>query len=122
MLPGRYNSDSYRKLSRVSPSDKLKEKLAQEKLYLEQEIRGEMDFSQIVGNSAALKQVLQLVETVSPNDSTVLLLGETGTDKELKRSTIPTICSHSTRSFAPRELSLLLDTFFVGGQSRSVGL
>jgi len=61
----------------------LKDKLAQEKLYLEEEIRSEMDFEQIVGNSPALKQVLQLVETVAPNDSTVLLLGETGTGKEL---------------------------------------
>jgi formate hydrogenlyase transcriptional activator len=61
----------------------LKEKLAQEKLYLESEIRGDMDFGQIVGNSPALKRVLQLVETVAPNDSTVLLLGETGTGKEL---------------------------------------
>jgi len=61
----------------------LKDKLAQEKLYLEQEIRGEMHFEQIVGNSPALKRVLELVETVAPNDSTVLLLGETGTGKEL---------------------------------------
>jgi len=61
----------------------LKEKLAQEKLYLEEEIRSEMDFEQIVGSSAAIKQVLQLVETVAPSDSTVLLLGETGTGKEL---------------------------------------
>jgi formate hydrogenlyase transcriptional activator len=42
-----------------------------------------MGFEQIIGNSAALKQVLQLVETVAPSDSTVLLLGETGTGKEL---------------------------------------
>ena len=55
----------------------LKDKLAQEKLYLEEEIRSEMDFEQIVGNSPALKHVLQLVETVAPSDSTVLLLGET---------------------------------------------
>jgi len=61
----------------------LKEKLAQEKLYLEDEIRGQMDFDQIVGTSSALKQVLQLVQTVAPSDSTVLLLGETGTGKEL---------------------------------------
>ena len=61
----------------------LKEKLAQEKLYLEEEIRSEMDFEQIVGSSTAIKQVLQLVETVAPSDSTVLLLGETGTGKEL---------------------------------------
>ena len=61
----------------------LKDKLAQEKLYLEEEIRSEMNFENIVGNSPALKQVLELVETVAPNDSTVLLLGETGTGKEL---------------------------------------
>lgn len=61
----------------------LKDKLAQEKLYLEDEIRGEMDFEGIVGQSSALRHVLQLVETVAPSSSTVLLLGETGTGKEL---------------------------------------
>ena len=61
----------------------LKDKLAQEKLYLEDEIRGEMDFEGIVGQSSALCHVLKLVETVAPSDSTVLLLGETGTGKEL---------------------------------------
>src|SRR5437762_13487682 len=71
------NALAYREIS------KLKDKLAQEKLYLEEEIRSEMDFEQIVGSSAALKHVLQMVETVAPNDSTVLLLGETGTGKEL---------------------------------------
>src|ERR1700757_3302323 len=71
------NALAYREIS------ELKDKLAQEKLYLEEEIRSEMDFEQIVGASAALKHVLQLVETVAPNDSTVLLLGETGTGKEL---------------------------------------
>ena len=71
------NALAYREIS------KLKDKLAQEKLYLEEEIRSEMDFEHIVGSSAALKHVLQLVETVAPNDSTVLLLGETGTGKEL---------------------------------------
>jgi formate hydrogenlyase transcriptional activator len=61
----------------------LKDKLAQEKLYLEDEIRGEVDFEGIVGQSSALRHVLQLVDTVAPSDSTVLLLGETGTGKEL---------------------------------------
>jgi formate hydrogenlyase transcriptional activator len=61
----------------------LRDKLAQEKLYLENEIRGEMDFEGIVGQSPALRRVLELVETVAPSDSTVLLLGETGTGKEL---------------------------------------
>src|ERR1700751_585621 len=61
----------------------LKDKLAQEKLYLEEEIRSEMNFENIIGNSPPLKHVLELVETVATSDSTVLLLGETGTGKEL---------------------------------------
>ena len=44
----------------------LKDKLAQEKLYLEEEIRSEMNFDQIVGDSPALRHVLELVETVAP--------------------------------------------------------
>jgi formate hydrogenlyase transcriptional activator len=62
---------------------RLKDKLAQEKLYLEDEIRGELDFEGIVGQSSFLRHFLNLVETVAPSDSTVLLLGETGTGKEL---------------------------------------
>src|SRR5467141_1503376 len=61
----------------------LKEKLSQEKLYLEDEIRTEMNFAQIIGNSASLRRVLKNVETVAPTDSTVLIYGETGTGKEL---------------------------------------
>jgi formate hydrogenlyase transcriptional activator len=71
------NALAYREIS------ELKEKLAQEKIYLEEEFRSEMGFEQIIGNSSGLKHVLQLVETVAPSDSTVLLLGETGTGKEL---------------------------------------
>jgi formate hydrogenlyase transcriptional activator len=61
----------------------LKDKLAQEKLYLEEEIRTSADFEGIVGQSSALRRVLQLAETVATSDSSVLLLGETGTGKEL---------------------------------------
>jgi formate hydrogenlyase transcriptional activator len=71
------NALAYREIS------ELKDKLAQEKLYLEQEIRSELKFDQIVGDSPALRQVLELVQTVAPSDSTVLLRGETGTGKEL---------------------------------------
>ena len=61
----------------------LKNELAQEKLYLESEIRSEMNFADIVGNSPTIRAVLGEVEMVAPSDSTVLLLGETGTGKEL---------------------------------------
>jgi formate hydrogenlyase transcriptional activator len=71
------NALTYREIS------ELKDKLAQEKLYLEEEIRSEMSFDQIIGTSAQLKHVLELVSTVAPSDSTVLLLGDTGTGKEL---------------------------------------
>src|SRR5271169_5487654 len=82
-----------------SEISELKEKLAQEKLYLEEEIRGDMDFEQIVGNSPALKHVLQLVETVAPSDSTVLLLGETGTGKELVARAIHDRSRRKNRTF-----------------------
>src|SRR5579862_2765971 len=82
-----------------SEISELKEKLAQEKLYLEEEIRGDLDFEQIVGNSPALKHVLQLVETVAPSDSTVLLLGETGTGKELIARAIHDRSRRKNRTF-----------------------
>jgi formate hydrogenlyase transcriptional activator len=61
----------------------LRNKLAQEKLYLEDEIRSEMNFEEIVGESPLLRAVLKQVETVAPTDSAVLIQGETGTGKEL---------------------------------------
>src|SRR5256712_12342643 len=62
---------------------RLKDKLAEERLYLESEIRNEQSFEHIIGDSPALRRTLQQVEIVAPTDSTVLLLGETGTGKEL---------------------------------------
>jgi formate hydrogenlyase transcriptional activator len=56
---------------------------ADNELYLKEEIRSEAKFEGIVGQSSALRRVLEEVETVAPTDSTVLLLGETGTGKEL---------------------------------------
>jgi formate hydrogenlyase transcriptional activator len=61
----------------------LKDQLSREKLYLQDEIRAEMNFAQIIGNSTSLRKVLKHVETVAPTDSTVLIYGETGTGKEL---------------------------------------
>jgi formate hydrogenlyase transcriptional activator len=87
------NALAYREISR------LKEKLAHEKLFFEEELRGEMGFDQIIGNSPALRHVLQLVETVAPSDSTVLLLGETGTGKELVARAIHDHSRRKDRSF-----------------------
>ncbi len=80
----------------------LTDRLAQENLYLQDEIRGEMDFEGIVGivgQSSALRHVLSLVETVAPSDSTVLLLGETGTGKELMARAIHDRSKRKDRTF-----------------------
>jgi formate hydrogenlyase transcriptional activator len=61
----------------------VKQNLTVEKLYLEDEIRSELRFEEIVGRSEALRRVLEQIETVAPTDSTVLIYGETGTGKEL---------------------------------------
>ena len=87
------NSLAYSKIA------ELTDRLAQEKLYLEDEIRGEMDFEGIVGQSSALRHVLNLVETVAPSDSTVLLLGETGTGKELIARAIHDRSKRKDRTF-----------------------
>lgn len=61
----------------------LANKLTEEKLYLEEEIRTEYNFEEVIGKSHTLKRALQEVETVAETDSTVLIHGETGTGKEL---------------------------------------
>jgi formate hydrogenlyase transcriptional activator len=61
----------------------LKNQLSREKLYLEDEIRSEKGFEEIIGRSAAIRAVLRNIETVAPTGSTVLIYGETGTGKEL---------------------------------------
>jgi formate hydrogenlyase transcriptional activator len=63
--------------------EELKNKLAAEKLYLEEEVRTEHNFAEIIGRSRALRHVLKEVETVAPTESVVLIQGETGTGKEL---------------------------------------
>jgi formate hydrogenlyase transcriptional activator len=71
------NAFAYRRITELS--DQLK----QENLYLEDEIRSELNFEEIIGNSAVLRQVLRQVEAVAPTNSTVLVQGETGSGKEL---------------------------------------
>ena len=77
----------------------LKDKLAQEKLYLEDEIRSEMNFAKIVGTSASLRKVLKRVETVAPTDSTVLIYGETGAGKELIARAIHDLSPRRSKPF-----------------------
>jgi formate hydrogenlyase transcriptional activator len=83
----------------VRDLEELRNKLAQEKLYLEDEIRNELNFDEIIGQSPALKQVLKLVETVASSDSTVLLLGETGTGKELIARAVHEHSRRKSRTF-----------------------
>ncbi|MEW6248310.1 MAG: sigma 54-interacting transcriptional regulator [Nitrospirota bacterium] len=77
----------------------LKEKLTKEKLYLEEEIQTEYNFEEIVGESRALKRVLKQVETVAVTDSTVLILGETGSGKELVARALHNLSGRQERTF-----------------------
>jgi formate hydrogenlyase transcriptional activator len=61
----------------------LKARLEKENVYLQEEIRAEHNFEEIVGNSPALLELLQQLDQIAPTDSTVLISGETGTGKEL---------------------------------------
>ena len=74
-------------------------RLAQEKLYLEDEIRSELNFKKVVGKSEALQKVLAMVETVAHTDSTVLIYGETGTGKELIARALHDLSSRSKNAF-----------------------
>jgi formate hydrogenlyase transcriptional activator len=91
--------------------EELKDKLAKEKLYLEEEIRTEHNFGDIIGTSFALKSVLKQVEIVATTDATVLIFGETGTGKELIARSIHDLSARSVQPFVkvncaaiPREL------------------
>jgi len=77
----------------------LKDKLAEEKLYLEDEIRSQYNFEEIIGESAVWKRVLEQLETVAPTDSSVLILGETGTGKELIARAIHNLSGRRDRTF-----------------------
>src|SRR5438552_45175 len=77
----------------------LKDRLAAEKVYLEDELRTDYNFEEIIGDSPALKRVLHQVETVAPTDSAVLVLGETGTGKELIARAIHDLSGRRERTF-----------------------
>ncbi len=77
----------------------LKDQLSQEKAYLEEEVRTEHNFGEIIGDSPALRRVLKQAETVAPTDSTVLIRGETGTGKELIARALHDLSPRSGRTF-----------------------
>jgi formate hydrogenlyase transcriptional activator len=87
------NARSYREIAQLT------DKLASEKLYLEEEIRTELNFEEIVGESPALKRALSQARTVAPSDATVLILGDTGTGKELIARAIHRMSSRKDRVF-----------------------
>ena len=77
----------------------LKNKLAQDKLYLEGEIRTELGFEEVVGSSPPLKRALAQAKVVAPSDATALILGETGTGKELIARAIHRMSARRDASF-----------------------
>ena len=87
------NSLAFRELA------KMKERLATEKLYLEDEIRLDQNIGNMVGEGPAFQAVLKSIEIVAPTDATVLILGETGTGKELVARAIHDLSSRSKGSF-----------------------
>jgi len=79
--------------------EELNAQLAREKLYLQDEIRSEQLFEDIIGRSPALRRVLREIETVAPTDSTVLILGETGSGKELVARAIHQLSARRDHAF-----------------------
>jgi formate hydrogenlyase transcriptional activator len=76
----------------------LKNKLASEKIYLEEEIQSQFNFSEIIGQSPSLASAFKQVEIVAPTDSTVLIQGETGTGKELIAHAIHNLSNRRERT------------------------
>src|ERR1700733_14937455 len=85
----------------------LTSKLKEEKRYLEEELRTEYNFEEIVGEAQGLKAVLKQVETVAPTAATVLILGETGTGKELIARSIHTISPRCDQAFVKLNCSAI---------------
>jgi formate hydrogenlyase transcriptional activator len=87
------NALAYRELSQ------MKDKLATEKLYLEDEIRFDQNLGNMIGEGPAFQAVLRGIQVVAPTDATVLIQGETGTGKELVARALHDLSDRSKRSF-----------------------
>jgi formate hydrogenlyase transcriptional activator len=77
----------------------LKEQLSRETLYLEDEVRSEQGFEEIIGRSSVIRALLRKIEIVAPTDSTVLICGETGTGKELIARALHERSPRSSKAF-----------------------
>jgi PAS domain S-box-containing protein len=110
-----------------------KEKLSEEKLYLEQTIDSELGFGEIIGRSRGLKEVMQKVASVAPSGAAVLLLGETGTGKELVARAIHRMSKRQENSFIKMNCAAIPSSLleselfghekgaFTGSVSRKIG-
>lgn len=87
------NALSYQELTEI------KEKLTKEKLYLEDEIRSDQNLTNMIGESPAFRALMNSVQVVAPTDATVLILGETGTGKELIARAIHDMSGRKARTF-----------------------
>ena len=111
----------------------LKERLHAENIYLQEEIRTEHNFEEIIGRSTALKKVLHQVEQVAETDATVLILGETGTGKELFARAVHDLSPRKDRPLVKVNCAALPPTLieselfghekgsFTGALSRKIG-
>ena len=113
--------------------NRLKNQLQEENIYLQEEIKLEHNFSEIVGHSDAIKYILHKIEQVAPTDSTVLIMGETGTGKELVARAIHATSLRGSRPLVKVNCAALSPTLieselfghekgaFTGALSRKIG-
>lgn len=146
-VPGRYSEENAEFLQEVANQvalavenmqsyeeiTALKARLEKENIYLQEEIRTEHNFEEIVGNSHALLEVLRAIEQVAPTDSTVLIHGETGTGKELiaraihnrslrkERPLVRVDCSAISAGLIESELFGHMKGAFTGASERRTG-
>jgi PAS domain S-box-containing protein len=119
--------------ARTAEVERLKRRLEEENVYLREKVRVQHSHPRVVGQSAAIRRALAHVEQVAPTDSTVLLLGETGTGKELLAASVHALSSRRNRTLVSVNCAAVPATLveselfgrekgaFTGSLSRQVG-